>query len=142
MRREVVFLVALAVAAFGAVGASQGCCDAWWVCVREREFPCQPCYTLCMLGCVPLCETAVALCRAGTITVWGKVCCSILLRVGCDAACGLWICEYCGTCSACVEWRLYVDSSCCPPPPPPGGGGRDPGQPPPGEWMGETPIPC
>jgi len=63
-------------------------CIYWWECVEYDTDPCEPCTSLCMLGCIPVCA------GAGVVNFYLGMACSL----GCPA-----ICSYCGDCEYCVE---------------------------------------
>jgi len=63
-------------------------CIYWWECVHYDTAPCDPCYSLCMLGCIPVCA-------AGGFW-WGFGC-----GVGCPVICLMG----CGECEYCDEWE-------------------------------------
>lgn len=63
-------------------------CIYWWECVHYDTAPCDPCYSACMLGCIPVCA-------AGGFW-WG---------VGCGVGCPLICLIGCGECEYCDEWE-------------------------------------
>ena len=62
-------------------------CIYWWECVHYETRNCDPCYSLCITGCVPVCAIG---------GFWWGVACA----VGCPM-----ICEACPDCEYCDDWE-------------------------------------
>ncbi|MBU1048861.1 hypothetical protein KKG90_02440 [Candidatus Bipolaricaulota bacterium] len=72
---------------FDTTEAMEWQCIYWYECVEYETRDCDPCYSLCMIGCIPACA-------AGGFW-WG---------VGCAIGCP-WICEACPDCEYCTDWE-------------------------------------
>ena len=64
-------------------------CEYWYECVEYAMRECDPCYSLCIAGCIVGCSR---------VSGWAAI--------ACDLACAA-VCEACPDCEVCVRWERH-----------------------------------